>query len=236
MERPILQELRGAVARADGPALIAALAGQVPVEVLQLVGDGIVAALVADVPGALDLADRCALALRGRGCPGDEELAVELEAVAGRRSWPVLRPLRVDLEELSELLEAGLGEDGGLLDLKTGEVWAAAAIEYATESDEDHPDFDDADRWLYVAPEGSRSGYEDMEDFIATVADRVLAERLDKAIAGKGAFRRFKDALSRSPDEEERWYRFSDERRRGRARRWLADAGYRTDPTRPPIR
>ena len=235
MERPILRELRGAVARADGPALIAALAGRVPVEVLQLIGDGIVAALAADVPGAPDLADGCALALRARGWPGDEELAVELEAAAGRRAWPALRPLCVDLEELAELLEAGLGEDGGLLDLKTGEVWAAAAIEYANESDEAHPDFDDSERWLYVAPEGSRSGYEDMEDFIATVADRVLAERLDKAIAGKGAFRRFKDALSRSPEKEERWYRFSDERRRGRARRWLADAGYRTDPARPGI-
>jgi len=54
--------LRGAVARADGPALIAALAGRVPVEVLQLVGDGIVAAFAADVPGAPDLADGCALA------------------------------------------------------------------------------------------------------------------------------------------------------------------------------
>ena len=178
----------------------------------------------------------CALALRARGWPGDEELAVELEAATGRRTWPALRPLNVDLEDLADVLEAGLGEDGGLLDLESGEVWPAAAIEYATESDEAHPDFDDAKRWLYVAPQGSRSGYEDMEDFVATVPDRVTAERLDKAIAGKGAFRKFKDTLPRSPEQEERWYRFSDERRRGRARRWLADAGYRTGPARPGIR
>ena len=235
VERALLQQLRGAVARADGHALIAALGQQVPADVLQLVGDGIVAALAADVPGASHLADDCALALRAREWTGDEELAVELEAAMGRRPWPPLRALGVDLEELSEVLDAGTGEDGGLVDLESGEVWPAVAIEYATESDEAHPDFDDPDRWLSVDPEGSRAGYEDMADFIATVSDRVTSERLAKSIAGKGAFRRFKDALSRSPAEEGRWYRFSEERRRGRARRWLTDAGYRTDVGRPRI-
>jgi len=90
----------------------------VPTDVLQLVGDGIVAALSTDVPGALGLAEGCVLGLRARRWPGDEELAVELEAAMGRRAWPALSPLGVDLEELSDMLEAGLGEDGACSTLR----------------------------------------------------------------------------------------------------------------------
>ena len=39
-------------------------------------------------------------------------------------------------------------------------------------------------------------------------------------------FRRFKDVLGSWPGELDRWYEFSAERQRGRARAWLADAGY----------
>jgi hypothetical protein len=54
--------------------------------------------------------------------------------------------------ELSELLEAGLFEEGGRIDLETGEVWRASTIEYFSEQEpEEAPAFEDPDRWLYVA-------------------------------------------------------------------------------------
>ena len=65
-----------------------------------------------------------------------------------------------------------------------------------------------------------------MEDFIDTVADDAQAERLARAISGRGAFRRFKDALASTPGELERYYAFSEERQRGRARAWLAAEGH----------
>jgi hypothetical protein len=230
VERAQLQLLRSAVARGDGAELVALVGDSVPLEVLQLVGDGLVVAIAGGTSGARELADGCAEALRMRGWPGDEELADELEARLGRRTPVPAKALPVDLDELSGLLDTGLGEEGGAVDLVTGEVWAAAAIEYADESDDEAPDLDDADRWLFVAPEGSAAGYSDMEDFIATVDDPARADLLAVAIQGKGAFRRFKDAVARWPDDEERWYRFTEERRRGRARRWLAEAGYRAVP------
>lgn len=91
---------------------------------------------------------------------------------------------------------------------------------------EDDPDEDDPDRWLAVRCQGSRDGYRDMEDFIETVQDEDWADRLSIAISGRGAFRRFKDVLGHWPGELERWYAFSGERQRGRARAWLAAAGY----------
>ena len=74
---------------------------------------------------------------------------------------------------------------------------------------------------------GSRGGYRDMELFIATVGDPAIADRLEIAISGKGAFRRFKDVLSRWPSELQRYFLLSEERQRGRARAWLATQGYR---------
>jgi hypothetical protein len=66
-----------------------------------------------------------------------------------------------------------------------------------------------------------------MERFIATVADPEIADRLEIAITGKGAFRRFKDVLSRWPEELGRYVIFRDECQRGRARAWLVAEGYR---------
>jgi Uncharacterised protein family (UPF0158) len=49
-----------------------------------------------------------------------------------------------------------------------------------------------------------------MERFIATVINSALKDALQDAIVGKGAFRRFKDALGRFPDERKRWFAFRD--------------------------
>ena len=49
-----------------------------------------------------------------------------------------------------------------------------------------------------------------MERFIETVVHPALKERLQDSIVGKGAFRRFKDVISRFPDERKRWFAFRD--------------------------
>ena len=51
----------------------------------------------------------------------------------------------------------------------------------------------DPDRWLWVHCEGPRPGYRDMEWFISDIDDPEIADRLEIAISGRGAFRRFKD-------------------------------------------
>lgn len=74
---------------------------------------------------------------------------------------------------------------------------------------------------------GGGRGWFDMDEFTSTVTDPALAERLQRAIHGRSAFRRFRAVLDDHPDELTRFQRFADERRRGRARRWLADHGLR---------
>lgn len=64
--------------------------------------------------------------------------------------------------------------------------------------------------WIRVEPIPSREQYRMMERFIATVTNTGLKDALQDSIVGKGAFRRFKDAVGRYPDERKRWFAFRD--------------------------
>jgi hypothetical protein len=222
--------LRAAVYRGDGPAVVDLLEGGAGAydDALQLAGDGLSAAVMQHVEGAPELGRRLMRALRQRGWAGDADLADQLDAQLGSAPVPMLRPLPVDLEELADILEGDPLNAGGRIDLTTGDVWPDAAIQYALETgEEDEDTADDPERWLPVLNEGSREAYRDMESFIASVEDPGRAERLARAIEGRGAFRRFRDELARWPGELARWYALSEERQRGRARSWLTAAGYR---------
>lgn len=61
-----------------------------------------------------------------------------------------------------------------------------------------------------------------MEQFIETIGDRRIAEQLDRAIRGSGAFRRFKDALNRLCLEQE-WYRYRENAMKDFAIEWAED-------------
>jgi uncharacterized protein UPF0158 len=193
---------------------------------LQQIGDLVLLALDHDASEAAEFAAQCAGALRVRGCDGDQELADAIDTALGLTASDVrsLTELAVDLDQLADLIDGGSESAGGRLDLTTGQVWPEFAFEESFDEDEDE---DDPDRWLHVWPTGSRRAYNDMVDFTATRTDQRLRERLDRALEGRGAFRRFKDVLFDWPNDREDWFVFSEERRRGRAREWLADAGYR---------
>ena len=76
-----------------------------------------------------------------------------------------------------------------------------------------------------IAPTPSHEGYEDMQDFIERVRNPQARDLLERAIAGRGAFRRFKDTLLDFPELREAWFRFHDARVERRAIRWLLDEG-----------
>lgn len=66
--------------------------------------------------------------------------------------------------------------------------------------------------------------YAIMERFCSTVENRRIANDLFRSIAGKGAFRRFKDALHRHGIEKS-WYAYKDEAYKEIAREWCEDHG-----------
>lgn len=226
-DREVLTHLRTVVYRGDGPALVVLLSESPwPADSLQLIGDGLLAAVGADVDGASALARACVDALGERRWEGDRELAEALDAALGVGPTTMLRPLPVDLEELAGILEGDPVHGGGRIDLTTGEVWPQSAIEYAEEVGETDEEGEDPDHWLWVQCEGSHDGYRDMEWFIEDLDDEAFAGRLAHAISGRGAFRRFKDRLSERPELLTRWHAFANDRQRGRARSWLAAEGF----------
>jgi hypothetical protein len=125
---------------------------------------------------------------------------------------------KVDLGDLAEPLEDHSYDHSWWLDSETGEVvlWS----DHFDEQGEPHPE----SRGLRpIDPIPSHEGYEEMQAFIERVRDPRARDLLERAIAGRGAFRRFKDTLLDFPDVRDSWFRFHDARVERRAIRWLLD-------------
>jgi predicted nucleotidyltransferase len=125
----------------------------------------------------------------------------------------------VDLATLAEALEDRSTQ--WWFDPRTGQLepWSE---DLSDELEEGHP----AERGLVlVEPIASSEAYQDMDDFIATVPSPRARDLLARAIAGRGAFRRFKDTLFEYPELRTAWFAFRDARMEQRALRWLADEG-----------
>ena len=137
------------------------------------------------------------------------------------------RTVRVDLDELRFAIEDASYGHRYFLDTETGELILVSELFDGEEAQRQLAEIDEAEpgRYLQVARADSREGYDDMQDFIATVSDEHLQELLNVAIRGRGAFRRFKDVLARHPGEQERWFDFQAARLDARAREWLAEEG-----------
>jgi predicted nucleotidyltransferase len=126
----------------------------------------------------------------------------------------------IHLAEIAAALEDHSYEHRWFLDPKTGSVETRS--EYFDDADEEDPE---ELGWIPIPTGGSREGYRDMEDFIARVSDRRARDLLDRAIAGRGAFRRFKDTLVEFPDLRTAWFAFHDRRMERRAVEWLLVRG-----------
>jgi hypothetical protein len=136
----------------------------------------------------------------------------------------------VALDVLGDYLDGDPLQGNGAVDLLTGTVYPPGSLDAdrPEELDEDSESFD-PDRWLYFQPE-SGEAYRDMLDFAGGLPEGPFRERLFEALEGRGAFRRFRNVLHDDAyaDELTRWTLFQAERELGRAREWLALAGYRS--------
>jgi hypothetical protein len=74
--------------------------------------------------------------------------------------------------------------------------------------------------------------YGEMQDFIGTIEDDQLHNRLLDATQGRGAFRRFRNILRQHLAKEQHWYAFQENRSRQRILEWLEEEGI--EPTNMP--
>ncbi len=72
-----------------------------------------------------------------------------------------------------------------------------------------------------------------MSAFAGEIEERDLRERLNDALTGKGAFRRFRDVLERYPDLRDAWRARRAAWLERYARQWLAEIGVEAELVRP---
>ena len=89
------------------------------------------------------------------------------------------------------------------------------------------------DQFVRIDPASSREQYRWMEQFVASLDDPQLRERLLVAIDGKGAFRRFKDVLLSYPQERERWFNYRAALLQHHINQWFSSKGLEPEPLAP---
>jgi hypothetical protein len=176
----------------------------------------------------------------------------------------VMRRLKINRLDLEDAFESGSLETHYYLDTETGDVLmvpddSRQELERLTEEADPEDKLEDLLRdsglpdWqeqaLAVAqqveenygtrvvevpePEG-REGFRDMAAFVTTVPEPRLRAELQRALHGRGAFRRFKDVLASDFRERERWFQFKCERLRAHMTDWLASLDIEPEWEEPP--
>lgn len=135
-----------------------------------------------------------------------------------------MKKVKVNKEELFARFEFSSSEMSFYLDTQTEEVLTVSEFGDLDEDSatkeliEEYPE-----RFVTFPEQDSRRGYDDMADFVNSLTNKELQDKLAIALNGKGVFRRFKDVLLDYPKERESWFTFEEKRRRERFEEWLED-------------
>ena len=127
---------------------------------------------------------------------------------------------RIDLDELCHALEDHSGTSSWFIDA-TGKIHLFG--DGMWDGEDVGGDFEPPDDCRRIDPIDSGESYEDLVAFSAMAREAKAGELLERAIAGRGAFRRFKDVLAEFPDLRTAWFKFHDARLERRAIEWLRD-------------
>lgn len=145
-----------------------------------------------------------------------------------------LKPFNIDLDDLASLMDVRARDTIDFyLDAQTGEIITTGDGAEVSEEIEGAIEAGD-DRFVQIPENDSRDSYAIMEDFIATIESPAVAERLQRAIEGKGAFSRFRREVASEPELCDRWYQFESEQQRVAAVEWLESLGITSTWTPPP--
>ena len=130
-----------------------------------------------------------------------------------------VRDIPIDWEALEDAFENNAPEVHSYLHLVTGDV---LRVVDGVADPQMHARIAADANYLRIDPVSSREQYRWMERYIPMVEDPDLQGKLNQAIDGKGAFRRFKDVLMSYANEREPWFAFRSERLRIFMEAWLS--------------
>ena len=133
-----------------------------------------------------------------------------------------MRKVEVDISELIDAFTNSRIENEYYLDAASGELlhisdeWMdSEEVDKIYEQIEQEPD-----RYVAIPADGPQNGYRDMRAFAEAVENENLREKLQIALEGEGAFRRFKNVLLEYPEKREEWFKFKEERTKSRIADW----------------
>ena len=120
--------------------------------------------------------------------------------------------LTLDRQDLILALSSNVdGHDAAYyLDTETGELILFSQDFKADPSYGIPEDIEVNPRYLEITPFRSYETFPMMEEFVSTLPEGEIANRLTRALDGKKPFRRFKDTLYDYPDIQDNWYQFED--------------------------
>lgn len=159
-------------------------------------------------------------------------LGMEVHHAAPRHAHRVVRPGPVKrnplLDELGTALTGGDVDSVSYFNLKSG------TVEHFMHNlgDQENTRIAEADAnpdLKKITPVTTEVRYSIMSDFISTVEDINIAGRLRSAISGKGAFRRFREAVDEDDAMRRRWLAYRTKRHYHLALDWLHRLGANLD-------
>jgi hypothetical protein len=133
----------------------------------------------------------------------------------------------IDEDMLEEAMENSDPDTRYFLNIQTGEIVVLSEYADPDEQEELEEEIDGSNDYVRIERITSYTAYQWMADFVdeivAPQSERV-AEKLSRALRGKGAFRRFKDALRMAGEKwEQAWYQCRDEHLQEAMREWMAE-------------
>ncbi len=147
-------------------------------------------------------------------------------------------PIRIKLGDIVDELESQSDETSSFLNRETGELILVTGEAFsAAECDdpiEGYPEWEremiliakdieeNPDNYIALPSQFDIHEYDIMRRFCLSVEDDDISSYLMNSIEGKGAFRRFKDAIVRC-GVREKWFAFRDEALKEIARDWCEE-------------
>lgn len=129
--------------------------------------------------------------------------------------------MKVKLSDIIDAIEMTDQYSEYFLDKETGKVEWVSDMAMTQEEQEEVYDRLDEHGFYRLPTSFDIRDYDIMEDFIDTLSGSNH-DRLASAIQGKGAFRRFKDAVIRMGIDKQ-WYDFQADAYKRKAARWCED-------------
>lgn len=83
--------------------------------------------------------------------------------------------------------------------------------------------------YIEIPREESREGYDDMASFAQTIDEDDIRDKIEIALGGRGAFRRFREVLHPYPDLRQHFEAHQRQARIARIQRWLSTSGIELD-------